>query len=189
MNETWQYVRKINSETAHNGVFYASSPKDTLAMLKTIFPKGEANEMNFVLFSTSGVHGSYGTIEEAEADEEHREVTSFLYIRPRIVCVVFGNVALGDADDIAFLKRLRQSSWDVVQKIGADRRPLSRSKKAGSNTSWRTCCASSFWNTPESSRSMCTASRSAPPSSSSTRRRCSPRSSAAPASLTARRAR
>ncbi len=38
----------------------------TLADLKGMFPDAKANEMNFVLFSTSGVHGSYATIEQVE---------------------------------------------------------------------------------------------------------------------------
>lgn len=36
------------------------------AALRGMFPDAKADDMNFVLFSTSGVHGTYNTIEEAE---------------------------------------------------------------------------------------------------------------------------
>ena len=98
--------------------------------LKSIFPEPEANEMNFVLFSTSGVHGSYQTIEEAheeytkflndpayDTDDGNNEVT-VLVVHPRLVCMKYGNILVTD-ENVEYLKALRQSSWAVVQKIGA----------------------------------------------------------------------
>ena len=103
--------------------------------LKEIFPDGEANEMNFVLFSTSGIAGSYCSLETIEAsiekygdkifDEEVEEIPddwthpclTFVLIQPRIIGIRYGNV-LVTKEDIPYLKKLRQTSWDVVSVIG-----------------------------------------------------------------------
>lgn len=97
--------------------------------LRTMFPDGEADYMNFVLFSTSGVHGTYGTIEEAEAmigrgfkyddGEDGTPSVTFLIVHARIVCVRYGNCEPCTEEDIAFLKKLRASSWAVIPTIGA----------------------------------------------------------------------
>ena len=91
--------------------------------LREMFPDAEANELNAVLFSTSGVHGHYCTIEEVEEDMQRserdgpRDVT-FLVIQPRIVCLRYGSCVPQTADDIAFLKKLRASSAKAVAAIG-----------------------------------------------------------------------
>jgi hypothetical protein len=111
-----------------------------VAGLRMMFPEGKANDMNFALFSTSGVHGTYTTIEEIEAsllkygadpeflkDDDLEEkipedwagtsLTVAVY-HPRIIGVGYGNVEV-KLEDIPFLKRLRETSWAAVQKIGA----------------------------------------------------------------------
>lgn len=123
-NDTWRSIHK--KPGAHYNVYSAvTTGMDGLRMM---FTGGEADEMNFCLFSTSGVHGTYTTIEEVEAfvmrgerDEYNQgpdEVT-FLIVQPRIVCTRYGNVAPKTAEDFEFLKKLRASSWGVVRKIGA----------------------------------------------------------------------
>jgi hypothetical protein len=118
---------------------YGTKPGMQMKLLREFFPDGEANEMNLVLFSTSGAHGTYITIEEveescqkygfdhetAEEDEDAAwpddrvgtDVT-FLLIQPRIVSVTYGNVFVKSQADIEFLKKLRASSWGWFQKIG-----------------------------------------------------------------------
>jgi hypothetical protein len=97
-----------------------------------------ADEMNFALFSTSGVHGTYTTIEEIELslskygpapeflkDESEQTMPDDWYgnsltvtvYHPRIIGVGYGNVRV-ELSDIPFLKALRRSSWRAVQKIG-----------------------------------------------------------------------
>ncbi len=49
-----------------SGAHYNTYSFDSMAALREFFPNG-ADPMNFVLFSTSGVHGTYATIEEIEA--------------------------------------------------------------------------------------------------------------------------
>ena len=101
-------------EGAHYNT-YSTDGEYAMAELHRWFPEGKANEMNFVLFSTSGVHGSYCTIEYCES--ENMPVT-FLIVQPRIVCLRYGNVKPDTNEDWLFLKKLRQSSWEVVQEIG-----------------------------------------------------------------------
>jgi hypothetical protein len=50
-----------------SGAHYNTYEFSSMAALRDFFPTGTANTMNFVLFSTSGVHGTYTTIEEIEA--------------------------------------------------------------------------------------------------------------------------
>jgi hypothetical protein len=134
-------VSMYDKEGGHYNTFSAID-ENAMDFLYEIFPKGEANDMNFVLFSTSGVHGTYCTIEDAEAElkriaeglppnddwtEEEWEAekdtwyadVTFLLVQPRLVSMTCGNCRPTDLDDIEFLKTLRQSSWDVVPEIGA----------------------------------------------------------------------
>lgn len=96
---------------------------DGMEALRQLFPDGEANEMNAVLFSTSGVHGTYCTIEDVEQDlqraerEGPRDVT-FVVVQPRIVCMRYGKVRPRDAEDIAWLKKLRSSSLRALSAVG-----------------------------------------------------------------------
>lgn len=108
-------------EGAHYNI-YGVRADEAMALLRSIFPNGEADDLNFCLFSTSGVHGSYSKIEEMEGppDEDGYipdEVT-FLIVHPRLVCMRYGNVRPSGPEDIAFLKKLRASSWAAVQRIG-----------------------------------------------------------------------
>ncbi len=88
-----------------------------MAALRAMFPEGEADAMNFVLFSTSGVHGSYTTIEEAEANPG--ESVTITIVQPRIVVMRYGEVCPETPEDFAYLKKLRASSWAIVPQIGA----------------------------------------------------------------------
>lgn len=106
------------------GVVFLSN--DGMNDLKEFFKDSEPNEMNFVLFSTSGSHGTYTTIEEAakvyledlpEEDFGLPEVT-FVLIQPRIVCLRYGNALIKSKEDIEFLKQLRDKSKKVIQYIG-----------------------------------------------------------------------
>jgi len=116
-----------DKEGAHYNTF-GCRDGDGMASLRKFFPDGVANDINFALFSTSGVHGTYGTIEEAEADmargcknEDGDEITphvTFLIVQPRIVCLRYGNCEPKIAEDIAFLKTLRETSWKAVANIG-----------------------------------------------------------------------
>jgi hypothetical protein len=93
-------------------------PTQGLAALKALFPTGEADEMNFVLFSTAGVHGSYRTLEH-EQKAPGAGVT-FMVIQPRLVLTRYGVVYPTSEEDFAFLKKLRATSWEAMTDIGSD---------------------------------------------------------------------
>ena len=101
--------------------------EDGMSILKSNFPDGEANGMNFVLFSTSGVHGSYTTMEEIELafpnagtlpDGEYLRLLTFVIIRPRVLSLLYGNCEPMELGDFVFLRKLRQSSWDAILTVG-----------------------------------------------------------------------
>lgn len=83
-------------------------------VLRSLFPDGEANDLNFVMFSTSGTHGSYLTIEEVAASPETDEPCKLtvLVIQPRVVRMLYGEVAI-TTDDVPFLMKLQESSKRV----------------------------------------------------------------------------
>ena len=107
-------------------------------LLREWFPEPDSvDEMNFVLFSTSGVHGGYTTIEEIEQglakygkspsfmdddwpDDYNGNSLTFLVVQPRIVGMTFGNMIV-TLEDIPYLKAIRQASWNAVCGIGRER--------------------------------------------------------------------
>lgn len=114
----WKSIH--NKEGGHYNN-YGCKDADGMDALLKMFPDGKADDMNFVLFSTSGIHGTYGTIEEiGKKDEDGYTPTdvTFLIVQPRICTVRHGNATPRNPDELQFLKDLRESSWRVVQKIG-----------------------------------------------------------------------
>lgn len=111
---SWQNLDKSRPDSAHYSVMKCVGSE--IGALREMFPDAKADDLNFVLFSTSGVHGTYMTIEEAEAKKT--DVT-FVIVHPRLVSMRYGNVQPQTPDDWRFLKELRRSSWEAVQQIGA----------------------------------------------------------------------
>ena len=113
-----------------NGMHYEKPVRvieeTAMTALKAMFPEGEANPQNFVLFSTSGIHGGYSQIEDIE--EGLTESVTFLIVHPRKVTMRYGNVTPDGPDDIVYLKKLRQSSWDAVSQIGNQKAETSPEK-------------------------------------------------------------
>lgn len=104
------------------------------ALLLT-FPDGNANPECFALFSTSGIHGTYLSLEEVAASiERYGDTASFpdgeepddwcppritvLVVEPRIVRLRCGEVVVFK-EDLPWLRRLRLTSWAAVLQIGA----------------------------------------------------------------------
>jgi hypothetical protein len=114
--EYWQPL--IQKESVYyNLMRIADGGDSSMDALRAMFPDGKANHMNFVLFSTSGVHGTYQTIEEEE--KEPGVGVTFVIVHPRLVALRYGNVYPKTPEDFAFLKTLRESSWKVAREIGA----------------------------------------------------------------------
>lgn len=116
----WKKIEPMTDQDAYNSTLKLTG--DGMLALRELFPDAKADQHNFVLFSTSGIHGTYQLIEDAETNlvessEELIDIT-FLIIQPRIVCTRFGNATPKTTDDIAFLKALRASSLSAISQIG-----------------------------------------------------------------------
>jgi hypothetical protein len=90
-------------------------PEKGMASLRAMFPEAKADDLNFVLFSTSGTHGSYLTIEDVEAslDTDEPESLTVLVVQPRTVRMLYGDIDV-TKEDVAYLKALRASSAAVL---------------------------------------------------------------------------
>jgi hypothetical protein len=113
--------RRADSERCR--VRAVGDPDETTALLREWFPDGRADEHNLVLFSTSGVHGSYLTLEDARRSLEsgaERELVTVLLLSPRLVRVLYGQCSVR-VGDLEFLEELRRSSWEAAAAIGRER--------------------------------------------------------------------
>lgn len=130
----WRNLDKTNPDGAHYSIIGLERGVDGTQALRTMFPDAKANDMNFVLFSTSGVHGTYNLIEEAErflsGDQEACGEVTFLIVHPRLVCLRYGVCRPQNQDDIDFLKRLRASSHTAVAGIVFREQPADERKDA-----------------------------------------------------------
>ena len=87
--------------------------------LKSLFPKMKANSLNWCIFSTSGVHGSYFDLDEIEHSLKNNlneydtgycdPILTVLVIKPRIVSLGWGNIEI-TLNDIPFLREIARSS-------------------------------------------------------------------------------
>jgi hypothetical protein len=94
----------INSNNNHYNIYNEVTMED----IRQIFPEGRANKLNLILFSTSGIHGSYTTIEDVEKDRGLG--LTVLIFQPRRVCMIYGVLYDLSDSDIEYLKRLRESN-------------------------------------------------------------------------------
>ena len=120
----WENLDKIRPDSAHYSVMRVASIAEGMDALRSMFPEAKADELNFVLFSTSGVHGTYNAIEHAEQflngnDAEGQSEVTFVVVHPRLVAMRYGVCNPKTQDDIDYLKRLRTSSQEAVATIGA----------------------------------------------------------------------
>jgi hypothetical protein len=113
------YWKPLHGDSGHYNITRIDCKSDSIDALRAMFskPATDVNEMNFVLFSTSGAHGTYQTIEEEEADPGCG--VTFLIIHPRLVSLRYGVALPLNEDDFLFLKALRKESLKVMNAIGA----------------------------------------------------------------------
>lgn len=116
-----------------SGAHYNIYEIDSISAIRQYIGE-EADELNLVIFSTSGVHGTYTTIEEIEGgllkygadakftddwpEDYHGDELTVLIIHPRIVCMRYGCIKV-TLDDAPYLKAIRDSSRQAFAKIGA----------------------------------------------------------------------
>ncbi|WP_459503057.1 hypothetical protein [Bacillus sp. C1] len=98
--------------------YYQNQRLESINQLKEIFPDGEANERNWCVLSTSGVHGSYTTLDDLEKDYANgeREMSiTVLVIMPRVVSMLYGHIDI-TISDIPYLRKLVSSSLKYIGK-------------------------------------------------------------------------
>ena len=90
--------------------------------LKAYFENDKADHMNMLMGSTSGIHGTYTTLDDlenpayialAELDISHHETFTILVIQPRIVRMTYGTVGIRSQKDIDWLRDI------ITQSIAA----------------------------------------------------------------------
>lgn len=112
----WEDVS--GTDKSDYGTWKLLDKKGGLDALKALFPEAEADGMNFVLFSTSGVHGSHRTIEQEQ--KEGGDGVTFMVVQPRIVLTRYGVAYPKSDEDFTFLKKLRATSWKAMTEVGCD---------------------------------------------------------------------
>lgn len=96
---------------------YSIIKMESLEELRQLFPDGVADEMNFVLFSTSGVHGSYETLEDIKKTKgKYGHKITVLVVQPRLVCLRYGHLEIYKKD-LKWLSKLRRSSKKAMAGI------------------------------------------------------------------------
>jgi hypothetical protein len=91
--------------------YYSVQQIHNIDTLKSIFPDGKADGMNWCFLSTSGVHGSYLTLKDLE--EYPSCVITVLVVKPRICQLLYGNFPISE-EDRSWLKGLVASTIDAV---------------------------------------------------------------------------
>ena len=117
----WIDARDGSDPCSHYSVMKLSRSELGMAALRRMFPTAQADEMNFVLFSTSGVHGSYDTIEDVLEERESgndEAALTFLIVQPRLVSIRYGKCIPETEDDFQYLRRLRETSSLEASLIG-----------------------------------------------------------------------
>jgi len=110
----------------HGGHYtiYAHDEDHAMEDIKRVFPTGKANDMNWFIASTSGVHGTYETLDDIEEQlknpnieeygEDYIPTLTFQIIMPRMVCVSYGNVQVKNQDDVDYLRGLISSTVNAI---------------------------------------------------------------------------
>lgn len=99
-------------------------PGDTLdekwMCLKAFFENDKADHMNMLMGSTSGIHGSYTTLDDLEMpdpetaadnaesgfDMSHPEAFTFVVIQPRVCRLTYGTIGIRSIDDMNWLRNI-----------------------------------------------------------------------------------
>lgn len=105
---------------------------ETEQYLREQFPNGEIarESLTVCIFSTSGVHGCYTTIEAAERQLNHPRndlyysqyedsvpTVTYMIIHLRSIKIIYGNIEV-TAENLDFLKKVRASSQLFLAKMG-----------------------------------------------------------------------
>ena len=99
---------------------YLTVKINSLAEVKHVFSDGRADEYNWLLLSTAGVHGSYATLHSLKDRRkrafhlgEKTESITVLLIKPRQVILGWGEIEI-EATDIPYLEKLVLTSLRAI---------------------------------------------------------------------------
>jgi hypothetical protein len=139
-------MKSVHRESGgHYNTFKVHSAS-AMKVLRDYFPDGKCNALNFVLFSTSGIHGTYTTLDEIETslrkygdrelaededlpDDYHCPDLTFVIVQSRLVTMRYGEVAV-TLSDIPFLRGLADSALAAVKDSQRGNYTDRRRKKA-----------------------------------------------------------
>lgn len=103
---------------------YKVSEIKSIKDIKSIFPDGKANVLNWFFASTSGIHGSGATLDDIEKyfgwnGEEPLEVEdnylTVLVVQPRLCVLRYGAFEI-QPEDLEYLRELVRSTLSAVRQ-------------------------------------------------------------------------
>ena len=83
--------------------YYTTEPIETIDELRPLFPDKTDYTMNWLFLSTSGVHGSYATLSDREAEDEWPASITVLAVQPRTVRSRYGTIPI-TKEDVPWLR-------------------------------------------------------------------------------------
>ncbi len=119
---------------ARRGDRYSVWEVESVEEVYRLFPGDAADEMNWLFLSTSGVHGSYTTLDELVFEHEDpgqvcADVT-VLVVQPRLARIAYGNVEV-TPEDVPRLRKIVDSTLAAVRGSQAGNLPKKKSPKKG----------------------------------------------------------
>ena len=105
---------------------YTVQELTSIQELRKFFPNGVANELNWILCSTGGIHGNDYSLDDAEyilRGEDPKNLPlpnkktyiTVLYVLPRMCSIMYGEIQV-NLEDINYLRRLVRSSLEYINK-------------------------------------------------------------------------
>jgi hypothetical protein len=91
------------------GAHYTIWRIDGMDDVREVFIDRTDYTLNWLFVGTSGVHGDYGTLDDAEEalarpeDDDNHHAVTVLIVQPRLVRMCYGHVPV-TAEDVAFLR-------------------------------------------------------------------------------------
>lgn len=121
INEFYELVKGDRGHAPHYCIFAIDQERGVEA-LRLLFPTGKCDDMNFVLFGTSGVHGTYGNTDQLFEDQTGKDKArgvdkiTVLVVHPRLAGLRFGHIVV-TPEDVEFLNGLRESTRAVISTL------------------------------------------------------------------------
>lgn len=102
---------------------YKVQQLESLDHLKEIFKNG-ADELNWLVASTSGIHGGYTKLDDIEQtweldpedEKSNGKHITLLVIQPRLCVLKYGEIQIHDKEDIKWLRGIISQSIEMIKK-------------------------------------------------------------------------